>query len=338
MALGAIRLLLGGAMGAEDIVQVNTSSRATLGNLCFAGACARVGALVCPVGLVDPATSLELLAEPRRLTGRRSTASILLTYPSYLGELTTVGLERGYGPGDFGLERIVVGGEIVTEGLKRRCQRLFGPVRFDEGYAMTETWGMGAQRCPDGHLHFEPTQGLLEVLDPDSGAPTGPGEVGTIVATPFPPYRDATIVLRYDTEDLVRTLVGPLTCGLRHLPATSDLLGKRRLAVRHDAGWVAPRDVLEALESIEDVPLPARCGFSAVPGGVAIEVVVRQGSPQAHASIGRRLQEHGVPVRELRLVGGRDELRHPLPLRGDLRELAFDGTGRAAGAATGRAG
>jgi hypothetical protein len=54
-------------------------------------------------------------------------------------------------------------------------------------------------------------------------------------------------------------LDGPLACTLRTQPATSDLLGKRRLAVRHDAGWTFPRQVLEALEALEAVPLPARC-------------------------------------------------------------------------------
>jgi hypothetical protein len=65
MALGAIQLLTDGRIGHEDIGQLNTISRASLGNVCFAGACARVGALVSPVGLVDPELALGLLAEPR---------------------------------------------------------------------------------------------------------------------------------------------------------------------------------------------------------------------------------------------------------------------------------
>jgi phenylacetate-CoA ligase len=322
--LGAMRLLMGGGIGPDDVVQLNTSSRATLGNVSFAGACARVGALVCPVGLVDPEVALALLAEPRHIPGKRPRVSVLLTYPSYLGELVERGFALGYRPSDFGLGRIVVGGEIVTAGLKARCERLFGPVAFDEGYGMTETWGMGAQRCAEGHLHFEPTQGLLEVLDPETGAPSRPGEIGTIVATPFAPYRDATILLRYDTEDLVRVPADPPGCALHALPATSQLLGKRRLAVRHADGWVTPRDVLEALEALEAVPLPARCGFRAVPGGVAVEAVVRHASPQVRDSIMQALRAAGVPVRQLGLVEDRNDLEHPLPLRGDLREAAFD--------------
>jgi hypothetical protein len=143
------------------------------------------------------------------------------------------------------------------------------------------------------------------------------------VVTPFPPFRETTLLLRYDTEDVARPLAGPLACSLRTLPATTTLLGKRRLAVRHDGGWTYPRDVLEALEAVEAVPLPARCGFRAVPGGVAVEVVAREDTPAARRAIAARLAARGVPLRELHLVRQPRQLRRPLPLRCDLRETSF---------------
>jgi len=94
--------------------------------------------------------------------------SVLATYPSYLGELVECGLEAGYGPADFGLLRILLGGEIATEGLKRRCRRLFGAVQLTETYGLTELVPFGATECADGHLHFQPTNGLLEIHDLES--------------------------------------------------------------------------------------------------------------------------------------------------------------------------
>jgi phenylacetate-CoA ligase len=188
---------------------------------------------------------------------------------------------------------------------------------------MTEIWPLGAAHCPDGHLHFEPAQGLIEVVDPETGAPTGPGQIGTIEATPFAPYRQTTLLLRYDTEDLVRRLAEPASCRLAHLPATGPLLGKRRLAVRHDHGWTTPRDVIEALEATEAVPLPARLGFWGVPGGVAVEVVARSDTFETRRAIERQLEAHGVPVRELRLVQHRAALSQPFPWRCDLRKATF---------------
>jgi len=324
IALTAIGLLATNRIDESDIVQLSTSSRATLGNTCFAGACARIGALVHPVGLVEPLRTLTLLAEEQRIPGKKSKVSYMTTYASYLGELVECGLQHGYGPADFGLERIAAGGELVSEALKERARRLFGPVEVYDDYGMTETWPFQGQSCSEGHLHFDPTSGMPEVIDPESGMPALPGEAGTLVATPLPPYREATILLRYDTQDVVRRLEGPLTCDLRNLQATSSLLGKLGFASRHDGGWTFARDVLEALEGADEVPLPARYGFWALPGGIAVEVVARRSTePRVRRAIETRLEERGVPVRELSLVEHRGELQRPLPLRCDLKETAF---------------
>lgn len=319
-ALTALGLLAESADAPDDLTILSTSARATLGNTCAIEGIKRLGGLVFLGGLVDPALTLALLAEEHHLPGKKPRISRMVTYPSYLGALVEGGLRRGYGPADFGLEQISLGGEIVTAGLQRRATRLFGPVRFAEGLGMTETWPSVGRLCEAGHLHFEPSQGLVEVVHPDTGAPARPGETGTLVVTPFPPYRETTLLLRYDTQDVVRVLAAPPTCTLRHLPAVSNVLGKRPLAVRHDHGWTFPRDVIEALESVEAVPLPARCGFWAVPGGVAVEVVA--GAPAAGA-ITAALEARGVPLRELHLRADPRQLTHPYPWRGDLRETSF---------------
>ena len=122
---------------------------------------------------------------------------------------------------------------------------------------------------------------------------------------------------------LVRTLPEPLTCSKRNLPAVSNLLGKRALAVPHEAGWTTPRDVLEALEGVAAVPLPARCGFWAVPGGVAVEVVAPPAGPDVRRQVAEALEARGIPLRELTIHTDRGQLRRPFPLRGDLKEAMF---------------
>jgi phenylacetate-coenzyme A ligase PaaK-like adenylate-forming protein len=194
---------------------------------------------------------------------------------------------------------------------------------LEGGYGMTEIWPFGGQLCEQGHLHFEVSQGLLEVSNFETAAPALAGETGIIVATPFRPYRETTLVLRYETRDVVNLLAEPLTCRMRHLPATSRLLGKLGLSVLHECGWTYPRQIAEALEALEEVPLPARYGYWAVPQGVAIEVVVRQATLEARHRIETSLQEQGVPIQALHLLEDRSQLRHPMPLRGDLREHVF---------------
>jgi CheY-like chemotaxis protein len=84
--------------------------------------------------------------------------------------------------------------------------------------------------------------------------------------------------------------------------------------------------VLEALEAVAAVPLPARCGFWAVADGVAVEVLVRDDAPLVRQQVAASLEEHGVPVRALHLTTARAALRRPLPVRCDLKEAEFGGT------------
>lgn len=321
-ALTALGDLTAGRVTPADVVHVAIGGQG-VGVLTLRAACARIGALCIAPGAVAPATTLARLADPCALPGRKPRPSVLYAHPSYLGELVEAGLALGHGPATFGLERIFTGGEIVTEGLRRRLPALFGPVDVIDGYGMTETFGLAGQVCAAGHLHWHPAHGLVEVLDPDTGAAARPGAVGTLVATPFPPFRDTTLLLRYDTEDAVQALPEALDCPLRDLPATGPVLGKRRLAVRHDGGWTYPRPVLEALEALEAVPLPARCGYWAAREGVAVEAVVRDDTPAVRRQVADSLEMQGVPLRELHLVTDRTALRRPLPLRCDLKEVDF---------------
>jgi phenylacetate-coenzyme A ligase PaaK-like adenylate-forming protein len=248
---------------------------------------------------------------------------VLITYPSYLGELFECGQRLGYRPQDFGLRQVMLGGEIVTEGLKRRAQSLFGPVSFREGYAMTETWPLEGKLCEQGHLHFEPPQGLVEVVDLETHRPALPGHIGVLVATPFPPFRETTLLLRYETQDMVRLPVSPLGCSLADRPATGHLLGKLKLSVPVSGGWVTPRPILEALEGIEEIPLPARFRFRRQQDGIRLTVLVTEDMPETRHAIETAIEENGVPLQELKLVENRGDLQGAYPLRCDLREATF---------------
>jgi phenylacetate-coenzyme A ligase PaaK-like adenylate-forming protein len=312
VALNAIELLLQEQAQAEDVVYLSFPPCDLLRHGGWGSAYARLGALVQPAGHLPPAQALARLAQSQAAPGKKSRPSILLAYPSYLGALVACGLRSGYGPADFGLERIVTSGEILTAGLKARCRRLFGPVQFWDRYSVTALLPFEATGRADGYLEFGLLPGLLELINPATGAPAQAGEVGVLVATPFRPYRDTTLLLRYDIQDVARPGPEP---GL-----TSPVLGKLAHCVRHADGWTCPRQVQEAVEAVEDTPLPARYSMRAVADGVGVELLVRENTAEVYRLVESSLQEQGVLLRELRLVTDVAQLQHPLPVRYDGQE------------------
>jgi phenylacetate-CoA ligase len=322
-ALTAFPMIASGTVRPDDMVNISITPRAITPNHGVLSACAAAGAVAQVVGMVDPALAVDLLTEQHHLAGHKERVSLLTGCPSYVGRLVEQARAEGRRPEEFGLERMLLGGELVTDGLRRRIRAAFGPVEVRQAYATVELVPFNGDICEAGHVHFDPTSGLVEVIDPDTGAPAQPGAVGTIVATAFRPYRETTILLRYDTGDAVRALPGPAVCRLRNLPATGMLLGKIGSAVRHpDGRWTFAREVAEALEDVDAVPLPARYGFTADGDGVAVEVVIRPGSDDtaARRAIGDALEARGVPLRSLTTVEDRAKLQAPARCRCDFDE------------------
>jgi phenylacetate-coenzyme A ligase PaaK-like adenylate-forming protein len=109
------------------------------------------------------------------------------------------------------LAKIVLGGEKVPEGMRRKLRDLgaetgAGRIDVQATYAFTEA-KMAWIECPTpegaepGGYHLSPDLGLVEIIDPETGRPVGEGEPGEIVFTPI----DArgSVVLRYRTGDRI---------------------------------------------------------------------------------------------------------------------------------------
>src|ERR1019366_8201344 len=244
-ALGALASVLRGELGPGDIMQVNLSSRGAVAMHLSATGCR-------PLGIVPPEVALDSLAE--------GGATILLTVPSYLAELVAAARRAGMGAGDFRRPPLVVGGGVLPASLARAATRTFGVPHVEDPYSMTEVVPVSARTCSQAHQHHDLNLGLTELVDLDTGEPAAPGALGTLVITPYFPYRDCTPVFRYDTRDLARCLPdGPLRCELAGVPATSQILGKADQLLRLPGGEVVtPRQLIEAIESLPAEPWPAR--------------------------------------------------------------------------------
>jgi len=324
-ALGALASVLRGELLPGDVMQLNVSSRSTVAIHLSATSCRLVGAGCRPLGIVPPEMALDGLS--------KGGATVLLTVPSYLAELVTAARRAGLGAGDFQLRRLVVGGEVLTASLAQAAAQMFGVPLVEDPYSMTEIVPVTGRPCRQGHQHHDPNLGLTELIDLDTGKePAAPGALGTLVITPYFPYRDCMPVFRYDTRDVARCLPDePLHCELAGIPATSQILGKADHLLRLPGGEViAPRQLIEAIESLPAEPWPARFRAAAHDGRIRLTLPASAIADYGEAEARHHFAAAGLDV-ELDIVGD-DQAASLRGTRSDLREAMFASQHALAGA------
>lgn len=310
-ALIALSMLLRGELGPDDCMQLNVSSRATSTVEQAIRLCGLTGAACRVVGLVPPDECLDQM-----ITGDGPPPTVLNTYPSYLGQLVTAARRRGHGPGDFALRTIYTGGEILSYTLAEAAREMFGADQVSDVYGMTEIVPVGGRTCGRRHLHLDPAMGYAEVLDLRTGEPVPPGSIGTLVVTPYFPYRECMPVFRYDTRDVVRWLAdGELDCELAGVPAVSEPMGKAERVMWTREGPVTPRDIIEVLEGGPDPRWPARFEAAVAEDGRLQITLPMPGADSRSVVDGFTARGIGAVVN----IGS----SNPWPLRCDLCENTF---------------
>ncbi len=138
---------------------------------------------------------------------RKFKPDIVIGVPTFVYHLLHQAAEEGVRCENLRL--IVLGGEKVSDGLRHKLRDLaleLGAPKMDvlATYGFTEA-KLAWSECPFPHdqassgYHLYPDLGILEIIDPKTGAILPPGRPGEIVFTPL----DArgTVVLRYRTGD-----------------------------------------------------------------------------------------------------------------------------------------
>jgi phenylacetate-CoA ligase len=314
-ALGALASVVRDELRPGDVMQVNLSSRSTAALHLTANGCRLAGAGCRPLGIVPPEAALEALAE--------GGATILLTCPSYLAELVSAARRGGMGAGDFRLRRVVVGGEVLSASVARAAAGTFGVPLIEDPYSMTEVAPVTGQACSQGHQHYDINAGHTELVDLDTGELAAPGALGTLVITPYFPYRDCMPVFRYDTRDLARCLPdSPLRCELAGIPATGEILGKADQVLRLPGSEVVtPRQLIEAIEALPAEPWPARYRADLSDGRIRLTLPAGAIAGYSEAEANHHFAAAGLDI-DLDIVGD-DQAGSLRRTRSDLRETTF---------------
>jgi phenylacetate-CoA ligase len=124
-------------------------------------------------------------------------------FPDYIRKLAGVARAAGLEPArDLKVRKII--GHIGQENRATLSQAWGGPEIFD-WYGVGDTGVIAAESPRHDHLHLFEDAHLIEILDPETGAPLPDGETGNVCATVL--FKTGVYpVIRFNTNDLSRLL------------------------------------------------------------------------------------------------------------------------------------
>jgi phenylacetate-CoA ligase len=176
-----------------------------------------IGAMAIPGGGQDSATRLHAIRELE--------ATALVCTPSYGLHLAEVARAQEVDPGALGVRTTVHAGEpgAGIPAVRQRLEQLWGARAYDHA-GMTEVGAYGFECAAQAGLHVNELEFVAEVLDPESGRPVAPGEVGELTLTNL--GRWGAPVLRYRSGDRVRLGCGACACGRTFARLDGGILGR----------------------------------------------------------------------------------------------------------------
>ncbi|MFF2275842.1 phenylacetate--CoA ligase PaaK [Agromyces sp. NPDC058126] len=169
----------------------------------------KLGATVIPMSGGQTARQVQLIVdfEP----------DAILCTPSYLLTIADAMVAAGIDPRSTSLKTAVLGAEPWTNEMRHELEQRLGIDALDI-YGLSEVMGPGVgNECietKDGP-HIWEDHFLPEIIDGDTGAVLGDGEMGELVFTSL--TKEAFPVIRYRTRDLTRLLPGTARPAMRRI-------------------------------------------------------------------------------------------------------------------------
>jgi phenylacetate-CoA ligase len=218
----------------------------TPAGLMFDDALGVLGCPLVPTGVGDRDVQVEIL-RALGVTGFVGMASFLLQ----IGERAK---EQGLDPAKhFGLKVAFTTAEPLPDPLRASVETLFGAT-VRQGFG-TADCGCLAYECHEkGGMHLA-SRAIVEIADPETGRPLGPGEAGELVVTLF---NRAYPLLRFGTGDLSAVDHSACACG-RQTPKLRGWLGRCDQLVKVKGMFVHPGSIQTAMRAFPEVT-----GFRAV--------------------------------------------------------------------------
>ncbi len=223
-----------------DIVQNTFMYHFSPAGLMFDEALIRIGCTVIPAGVGNTEMQAQVMRD-LAVTGYVGTPSFLMT-------ILTKAREMGIEPGDgLRLQVALVTAEMLPDSLRAKLQEEFG-IQVRQCYGTADVGSLGYE-CSEARGMHVPDEIVLELLDPATGKPVGPGEIGEVVATlPNAAYP----LLRFATGDLSVYSADPCPCG-----RTSDrllrIVGRVDQVTKVKGMFVHPEQVAQIEKKVPEI-------------------------------------------------------------------------------------
>ncbi len=192
-----IRVFEAASVGRDDRVFFPFSFGAFLGFWTAFDAAVKMGCMTIPGGGMSSLARLRALAD--------NSATAMCCTPTYAIRLAEVAAGEGLDLGELALAKIIVAGEPggSVRAVREHIASLWPGARVFDHHGMTEV-GPVSFPNPDfpGVLHVLEGSYVAEVVEPASGRPVAPGEIGELLLTTL--GRHGSPLLRYHTGDLVK--------------------------------------------------------------------------------------------------------------------------------------
>ncbi len=169
----------------------------------------KLGASVIPVSGGNTKRQITIMQDfkPTILTGT----------PSYILHLAEVADEMGVDFKDLYFKSGIFGAEPWSENMRKELELKLNLKAIDI-YGLSEVMGPGvAIECIEEQkgMHVFEDNFIVEIIDPETCEPLGPGETGELVFTSL--TKEAFPVIRYRTRDIASLNPDPCSCGRTHI-------------------------------------------------------------------------------------------------------------------------
>lgn len=231
--------LTAAGIGKGDVVLNTFSYHLVPAGLMVDEALCNMGATVLPTGVGNTDLQVKVMMDLK--------ANAYVGTPSFLMTLLKRAEEMGIPRQALPMRKALFSAEPLPPSLRQSFEQDYG-IRTTNAYATAEL-GLLGYDCEARSGWHVPTGIIIEITDPATGEPLGPGQVGEVTVTAF----DFTFpLIRYAVGDLSAWAVGDCPCG-RTSPRLVGWLGRVGDAVKVRGMFVHPSQLAEAMKQVPQV-------------------------------------------------------------------------------------